>query len=392
MPDINVASAVHTFMQSADQAAMRTNIGVALTQTGSAALQQTGNYTVTLAGTGAVTLTLPSTSGTLATQAGTETLTNKSLTAPTLTSPAITSNGLSILGSSSGATTLKAAAAASGTMTIPAGTDTLVSLTGTQTLTNKTFVTPILGSATCSSINGVQIATGGSAPTLTFDGDITYQYTDHLEFVTSAATQVTLPAGNTTLYGTGSSTITSLQLKTSMSDETGSGALVFANSPTLVTPVIGVAYATTLTVTGDIECSDISAANGGTIPALLTNSIAGAGASVITMADASIRQKVSDYSSNGAILLISGIHTISKGSAAAMTVAAPSSQNGERLTIVSTSNFAHVITFTGTTLYDGTTGANSTVTFAAFIGASVTFIAVGSIWVVESSNQATIAP
>ena len=39
---------------------------------------------------------------------------------------------------------------------------------------------------------------------------------------------------------------TSLQLKNTISDETGSGALVFATSPTLVTPVLGAATATTI--------------------------------------------------------------------------------------------------------------------------------------------------
>lgn len=39
---------------------------------------------------------------------------------------------------------------------------------------------------------------------------------------------------------------TSLQLKGVISDETGSGSLVFATSPTLVTPVLGVASATSL--------------------------------------------------------------------------------------------------------------------------------------------------
>lgn len=41
---------------------------------------------------------------------------------------------------------------------------------------------------------------------------------------------------------------TSLQLKDTISDETGSGALVFANTPTLVTPILGVATATSLTL------------------------------------------------------------------------------------------------------------------------------------------------
>src|ERR1700749_4046831 len=43
--------------------------------------------------------------------------------------------------------------------------------------------------------------------------------------------------------------MTSAQLASAISDETGSGAAVFATSPTLVTPVLGVASATSLTAT-----------------------------------------------------------------------------------------------------------------------------------------------
>lgn len=43
---------------------------------------------------------------------------------------------------------------------------------------------------------------------------------------------------------------TSLQLKNVISDETGSGALVFANTPTLVTPVLGAATGTSVVLTG----------------------------------------------------------------------------------------------------------------------------------------------
>lgn len=52
-----------------------------------------------------------------------------------------------MLGSSTGATTLTSANAGASnfTLTLPAITDTLVTLTATQTLTNKTFVAPALG-------------------------------------------------------------------------------------------------------------------------------------------------------------------------------------------------------------------------------------------------------
>lgn len=45
---------------------------------------------------------------------------------------------------------------------------------------------------------------------------------------------------------------TSAELAGVISDETGSGALVFANSPTLVTPNIGAATGTSLTLSGDL--------------------------------------------------------------------------------------------------------------------------------------------
>lgn len=56
-------------------------------------------------------------------------------------------------------------------------------------------------------------------------------------------TGASTPAANTILFGTGSGTsafqsLTSAQLLATVSDETGSGSLVFANTPTLVTPKI----------------------------------------------------------------------------------------------------------------------------------------------------------
>lgn len=100
-------------------------------------------------------------------------------------------------------------------------------------------------------------------------------------------------------------------------------------------------------------------------------------------------QPVFNYTADGAIAKITGIHKIAKTSAAAMTVAAPSNQDGEELTIISNTNFAHVITFTGATLLDGTTGANLTVTMTAFRGSAITVVADGAIWLLKSSSNVT---
>lgn len=64
----------------------------------------------------------------------------------------------------------------------------------------------------------------------------------------SAVTIASLGTGVQTFLGTP----TSANLKSAITDETGSGALVFANTPTLVTPVLGVATGTSLALTGGI--------------------------------------------------------------------------------------------------------------------------------------------
>lgn len=84
---------------------------------------------------------------------------------------------------------------------------------------------------------------------------------------------------------------------------------------------------------------------------------------------------------------------ITKGSAIAATVAAPGAANiGRRLTFHTATDFAHVITFTGSTLRDGTTGASITYTATAFRGCALTVRAIdASTWAVESMNLGAIA-
>src|SRR5512139_3335456 len=58
-----------------------------------------------------------------------------------------------------------------------------------------------------------------------------------------------LGTGVATFLGTPSSA----NLAAAVTDETGTGALVFANTPTLVTPAIGAATGTSLTATGLLQ-------------------------------------------------------------------------------------------------------------------------------------------
>jgi len=112
--------------------------------------------------------------------------------------------------------------------------------TGTGSLvfaTSPTLVTPALG--TPSALVGTNIT--GTAAGLTA-GNVTTNAN-----LTGAITSV----GNATSLGS----FTSANLASALTDETGTGANVFANTPTLVTPNIGAATGTSLAVTGSIRSS-----------------------------------------------------------------------------------------------------------------------------------------
>ena len=96
-------------------------------------------------------------------------------------------------------------------------------VTNALLFTNSTLVAPVLGtpaSGTLTNCTGLPIATGVA------------------NLGTNVATFLTTPS--------------SANLLAALTDETGTGANVFANTPTLVTPNIGAATGTSLTATGAI--------------------------------------------------------------------------------------------------------------------------------------------
>ena len=212
---------------------------------------------------------------------GTQTLTNKTLTSPVLGGITTTASGNLVVdpatqivevkgdGSSvegqiklnchanSHGQTLKSqphSANVTNTSLLPAGaSSTLVSLVSTDTLTNKTltapvFTAPVLGtpaSGVMTNVTGLPLASGvtGTLP------------------VANGGTGITsLGTGVATWLGTPSSA----NLATVVTDETGSGALVFATSPTLVTPVLGTPASGALTNctadgTNDVGTNNVAA-------------------------------------------------------------------------------------------------------------------------------------
>lgn len=89
------------------------------------------------------------------------------------------------------------------------------------------------------SVTGAVSITGA----FTTAGAFTTVGANSITFTTTGSTSITLPTSGTLTTTSNNLSVfastTSLQLKGVISDETGSGALVFATSPTLVTPLLG---------------------------------------------------------------------------------------------------------------------------------------------------------
>lgn len=140
--------------------------------------------------------------------------------------------------------------------------------TGLAVFNNSpTFISPVLGSAQASQItftgSGSSLdSTNGSGNTMLIrvwdNDDATYR------------TALTFTTGNTISMSFFAGLFTSSALATGLSDETGSGLAVFATSPTLITPVLGAATATTInkvTLTAPASGSTLTVADGKTLTA-----------------------------------------------------------------------------------------------------------------------------
>ena len=160
-------------------------------------------------------------------------------------------------------------AAASTTIEIALGTNTsgsyVATITGGTGVTSSAATT---GEGTTHSLSiGQDVATSASVTfagltlnsgSMVFEGATANDHETTLAVTDPTADRtVTLPDATGTVALTNNkldvfAATTSAELISVISDETGSGALVFANTPTLVTPNIGAATGTSLVLSGDL--------------------------------------------------------------------------------------------------------------------------------------------
>ena len=122
----------------------------------------------------------------------------------------------------------------------------IVGTSDAQTLTNKTITNPVVSGLTLS--DGSIVLEGATADAFETTITVADPTADRTVTLPDATGTVALTNNKLSAFAATSSS----ELAGVISDETGTGALVFANTPTLVTPNIGAATGTSLVLSGDL--------------------------------------------------------------------------------------------------------------------------------------------
>jgi hypothetical protein len=254
-------------------------------------------------------------------------------------------------------------------------------MTNTVLFTNATLTTPILGtpqSGTLTNCTGLPVSTGISG------------------LGTGVATFLATPS--------------SANLRSAVTDETGTGALVFANTPTLVTPVLGVATATSvnkMAITAPATSSTLAVADGKTFTVNHSLTLAGTDTTTMTFPATSATIARTDaaqtFTGNqtfsnaviGAVQALSGPGAVN---ITTLTTAFTSTGTGNALTLADgvagqLKTIVYVAEAAGGdtgVLTPANLGSATTITFNA-VGDSVTLQFIGADWWVIGFRGAAVA-
>jgi hypothetical protein len=192
-------------------------------------------------------------SGTAVTQADSGTVTSAMIADGTIVDGDISASAAIAQSKISGLTTDLSNKASSSDLTTHTGateahgaTGAVVGTTNTQTLTNKTLTSPVVSGLTLS--DGSIVLEGATADAHETTITVTDPTGDRTITLPDATGTVALTNNKLDVFAS----TTSAELRTVISDETGTGGLVFADTPTLITPNIGAATGTSLVLSGDL--------------------------------------------------------------------------------------------------------------------------------------------
>lgn len=170
-----------------------------------------------------------------------------------------------------------------------AGSTILADAAGTTTLSNIDAIDATTEATIEAAIDTLANLTSIQSHTVTLTGDFIRSGAHSLTLTTTGVTDVTLPTTGTLATTSNKlsdfAATTSAELAGVISDETGSGALVFGTSPTLTTPNIGVATGTTLSLTADSNQIILNSDEGSGYTMTITGTATGS-AKTITLPDA----------------------------------------------------------------------------------------------------------
>ena len=194
-------------------------------------------------------------------------------------------------------------------------------------------------------------------------------------------------------------TPTSANLAALLTDKTGSGANVHATSPTLVTPTLGVASATSINkvaLTAPATGSTLTIADGKTLTASNSITLAGTDSTTMTFPPASASVGYLNIPQNAQtsaytlVLADSGKHIYMAAAQAATTMTIPANGTvafpiGTAVTFVNMSANAMTIAITTDTMYLGGTGTTGSRTLAQY-GTATALKMTSTTWIISGSG------